>query len=139
MEDQHLGDLLRELPRERARPGFTPRVLARLETPEPAVFPAVRRRLLAAAVAAALAVSAGGLAVRERMEARRAARLARAEQVLRELRAEHGQIQRELAALPDEPPVVYLGGDESMDLVGNLGGMDGSRGSRPAAYRYDTF
>ena len=33
MEDHSVGRLLRELPRETARPGFTQRVLARLEEP----------------------------------------------------------------------------------------------------------
>ena len=35
MEDHSVGPLLRELPRERAREGFTARVLARLDAPAP--------------------------------------------------------------------------------------------------------
>lgn len=139
-DDQHLGQLLRELPREVARRGFTARVLARLNAGEPAPARGLwRPRLTAALVAAALAATVGGVVVHGRAEAHRAARLARAEQLLRELRAEHGQIKRELESLPDEPPVFYLGGNEDMDLVVNLGAVRKAGSLRPATYRYDTF
>jgi hypothetical protein len=140
MEDQYLGELLRELPREQARPGFTRRVLSRLDPATAAPGAAPRRPRLAAAVAAAaLALTIGGVAVHDRIEAQRAARIARAERTLRELRAEHGQIQRELAALPDEPQVFYVGGTDDMDLVVHLGGAQEAGATRPATYRYDTF
>ena len=136
MEDQHLERLLRELPRERARQAFTPRVLARLDQAPP-----VRVRWQPRLAAALLAVSviAGGVVRYERMEAQRAAKRARAEQLLRELRAEHGQIKRELEALPPAPPVLYLGGNEDMDLVVDLRQVREANGVQGATFRYDTF
>jgi len=135
MEDQ-LERLLRELPREQARHGFTARVLARLDwTPAPRV--SWRPRLATAAAVVLLAGSAFGLVRYERIEAQRAARQARAEQVLRELRAEHGQIKRELEALPD-PPVVYLGGNEDMDLVVDLRRVHKADGVQPATYSHNS-
>ena len=140
MEDQHLGQLLRELPREQARQGFTARVLARLDAP-PAAAPYRRwQPRLAAAVAVAVAL-ASGLVYNSRLEAERAARMARAQQVLHELRAEHGRIKKELAALPDAP-VLYLGGDEKTDLVIDMSQVRSSESTQdmqPATYRYDTF
>jgi len=136
MEDQHLERLLRELPREKARQGFTPRVLARLDrAPAPRV--GWRPRLATAAAVVLLAGSALGLARYEQVEAQRAARQARAQQLLRELRAEHGQIKRELEALPD-PPVVYLGGNEDMDLVVDLRRVHAADGVQPATYSHNT-
>jgi len=150
MEDQHLGQhlgqLLRELPQEQARPGFTARVLSRLEAP-PA--PGMQKRWqprLAAAVAVTVALT-GGLVYNSRIEAERAAKVARAQQILHELRAEHGRIKKELEALPDAP-VLYLGGDEKTDLVVDMGQVRSAEGAesaesaediQPATYRYDTF
>jgi hypothetical protein len=138
MEDQHLGRLLRELPREKARQGFTTRVLARLDAaPAPRVW--WRQRLATALIATlALSASTAGLVHYEHREAQRAARVARAQQLLRELRAEHGQIKRELESLP-APPVMYLGGNEDMDLVVDLRQVREADGRRPATYRYDMF
>jgi len=136
MEDQHLERLLRELPREKARQGFTPRVLARLDrAPAPRV--GWRPRFATAAAVVMLAGSALGLVHYERVEAQRAARQARAQQLLRELRAEHGQIKRELESLP-APPVVYLGGNEDMDLVVDLRRVHEVDGVRPATYSHNT-
>jgi len=145
MEDQHLGRLLRELPREKARQGFTNRVLARLdavseesERARRGLHRAWRPRLAAAFTALVVVSGAVGLVRYEQREAQRAARVARAQQLLRELRAEHGQIKRELEALPD-PPVVYLGGNEDMDLVVDLSHVREENGVRPATYRGDTL
>ncbi len=139
MEDQHLVErLLRELPREKARLGFTPRLLARLDGLDRAPAPGRvwRSRLATVAALVLLAGSAAGLMHYERMEAQRAARQARAQQVLRELRAEHGQIKRELEALP-APPVVYLGGNEDMDLVVDLRRVHQTDGVQPATYSHN--
>ena len=100
MEDQHLGQLLRELPREQARQGFTARVLARLEAPPAAALRRWQPRLAAAVAVVALM---SGLVYNSRLEAERAAKVARAQQILHELRAEHGRIKKELEALPDAP------------------------------------
>ena len=135
MEDHRLGDLLRELPREHTRPGFTARVLHRLDAPERTPRRSFRLAL-AGAMAAALAVSAGVLM--DRQAGSRAIETARARQTLQELRAEHGRLQRELREL-SQPPVVYIGGNEDVDLVLDLGQVRESEGAKPAAYRVETF
>lgn len=139
MQDHSVGELLRELPRETARPGFTQRVLARLDRPEEAHRPHGRtwrpRLALAAAALIAVVISAG---VVRYERARDEARAAEARQVLQEIRAEHQELQRELRAL-SEPPVVYLGGDEGVDLVVDLNNVPAEEGPLPATYRVDTF
>jgi hypothetical protein len=131
MEDHRLGDLLRELPRESARPGFTTRVLNRLEAPE-------RRRsmprLALAGALAVLTVTAGVL-----VDARRdALEAVRAQQALQEIRAEHGRLEREIREL-SRPSMVYLGGNENVDLVLDLGKVGETEGAKLAAYHDETF
>lgn len=119
MEDHSLGRLLGELPRERAREGFTARVMARLDAPPPRIPKPWRqpRLVFAAAALAAVVASAGILQVHAgRQEALRAAE---ARKVLREIRSEHDSLKQELRSL-SQPPVVYLGGDETVDLVVDL-------------------
>jgi hypothetical protein len=133
MENQRMTELLRELPRERARSGFTARVLARLDEPQAPVrrWPA---RLAPVALAASLVlVVLAGTVIRDQR------REAEALQAVRALRAEHSRIERELRELSAEPPVYYLGGDEDMDLVVDLGKVQPDGGVKPAAVRYDTF
>ena len=146
MSHEPLDRLLGELPRETAGPYFTARVLARLDEPRPTErrrpfgFPAIP---IAAALglAALLAVTAfgphagsgdgrGELASRD--EARR---------LLAEIRAEHERLATDLAALREERSagerVVYLGGDEKIDLMVDLARVrDLPAGAvRPAAFR----
>jgi hypothetical protein len=133
MEDHRLGDLLRELPREQARPGFTARVLHRLDVP--ARRRSIPRLALATALTVVLAVTAGLL-----VDARRDALAnARAERALAEIRAEHARLEREVQELSDPPSVLYLGGNEDVDLVLDLGKVRGSEGATPAAYHGETF
>ena len=133
MEDQRMIELLRELPRERARSGFTARVLARLDEPQAPVrrWPA---RLAPVALAASLALAVlAGAVIRDQH------REAQAAETLRALRAEHSRIERELQELSSAPPVYYLGGDEDVDLVMDLRKLQPDSGVKPAAVRYDTF
>jgi cell division protein FtsB len=134
MEDHRLGNLLRELPREQARTGFTARVMNRLETSEPrrALIP---RFALSAALAILLVVISGAL-VNARREA--AATALAQEQALAEIRAEHGRLEREVRELSQQPSVVYLGGNEDVDLVLDLGRTGETEGAKPAAYRGKT-
>jgi hypothetical protein len=133
MEDHRLGDLLRELPREQARPGFTARVLHRLDA-APERHRSIPRLALATALTFVLIVTAGIL-----VDARRDALAnARAERALAEIRAEHARLEREVQDL-SQPPVVYLGGNEDVDLVLDLGKVRGSEGATPAAYHGETF
>lgn len=140
MEDHRLGDLLRELPREQACPGFTARVLENLDLPGPLPERARPRRtfrlaLAGAAAAALLTAVSFGVLMDRRAESIEAAR---ARQALQEIRAEHGRLAQELEEL-SQPPVVYIGGNEDVDLVLDLGKVRGSEGATPAAYRDETF
>lgn len=126
MEDHDLSRLLRELPPEPAREGFTARVLARLDArPEPSAWRRPRLILAGFAAAALMAVLtfAGILQVREH---RAEMRKAEARRILQELRTEHDSLQRELRALSSEP-VVYLGGNERVDLVVDLSRVQNAR------------
>ena len=119
MEDHNLGQLLRELPREQARAGFTARVLANLDAkPEPGTWRTWRtpRMVLATAALVAAVVSAGILQLRA--DRHEELRKAEARKVLQELRSEHELLERELRSLSD--PVVYVGGNEDVDLVVDL-------------------
>jgi len=139
MEDHSVGRLLRELPRETARPGFTQRVLRRLDEPAEArsALPrfAVATRAAVALAVVALVVAGGAFRVEQ---SREAARTAEARRVLQEIRAEHDRLERELRTLA-EPPVVYLGGDERVDLVVGLDKVPAEDGPVPATYRVDTY
>ncbi|HYH47147.1 MAG TPA: hypothetical protein VEG34_15815 [Thermoanaerobaculia bacterium] len=125
MEDGRLDRLLKELPRIPASPGFTGRVLSRLDQPA-----GERRRgtwgLLwprLALPAAALAVAFGAVAVTHQVRAERVrSEAAEVRQLLDEIRQEHGRLEddlRELDHLAAEP-VLYLGGDDDFDLVVDL-------------------
>jgi hypothetical protein len=175
MKEGRIGPLLRELPRERAGDGFTARVLARLDRPEPAP-PAGRRRLVLAAASLAmlamLAVSAAlvtfdgparpadrprrpqDLPRRQPLRVaaapgpqalpREADALADAARRLAQLRSRHDRLERELRALERSrraaaPPVVYVGGDDHVDLVVDLRRVRRDEAARPAAYRYEVF
>ena len=69
---------------------------------------------------------------------REAGEAARAQRILRDLRAEHGRLERELREM-SEPPVVYIGGDEDVDFVLDLGKVRAAEGATPAAYHGETF
>jgi hypothetical protein len=125
-DDDGLRAALRGVPAATPGPAFTARVLARLDRP-----PRARRALSLrgrsqvpawVTAAATMAVLAGGLwgvtAGRQawQQERRRAA-----------LRAESAALARELAALHEEVakpvPVLYLGGNEQVDVVLDLSSL----------------
>ncbi len=143
-----ISDPLRELPREHARPGFTARVLAGLDAEPRQVahwtfrLAPAKPAILAAALLA-IAVTAGAL-IEWRGGVRAHRETVQARQTLEELRAEHGRLQQELRAISEttEPPVVYLGGDEKVDYVLDLGKVRDAQvvtAAAPAAYHIDTF
>ena len=80
------------------------------------------------------AISAGVL-MDQRAESIQAAE---ARRMLQEIRAEHGRLEQEIQEL-SQPPVVYIGGNEDVDLVLDLGKVSGSEGATPAAYHGETF
>ena len=127
---------LRALPREAAGEGFTARVLERLDRApvaarlDPNGLPAWR--LAAAAALAALALGALVLSLAPALPpAAERARPAR----LDALEAEHASLAAELAEirrLAEEPvPLLYLGGDDEVDLVLDLGRMARERPRQP--------
>lgn len=141
MEDQQLGRLLRDLPEERARPGFTARVLARLDEPErrPAVW---WPRLAVAGIPAALLVIGISVGLGARPEPLSPDRAAEARQILDELRAEQERLEQDFETLrgTDGGGVIYLGGNEEIDLVVDMSNLPEGDGVVPAAYRpQETF
>jgi cytochrome c-type biogenesis protein CcmH/NrfG len=122
MEDESPGlrELLRELPRERASEGFTARVVARLSLserrPEPRPFP--RPRFAMATAALVVALGSAGLLRQQGLE-REALRQAEARRTLREIRSEHERLTRQLHEMSGTG-VVYVGGNEDVDLVVDL-------------------
>jgi len=91
-------------------------------------------RLALAGALAVLTVTAGVL-----VDARRdALEAVRAQQALQEIRAEHGRLEREIREL-SRPSMVYLGGNENVDLVLDLGKVGETEGAKLAAYHDETF
>lgn len=146
--DRHLAELgaelraeLRALPREGAGEGFTERVLERLDEPArgPAALPGSRSPWRLAAAAALAALLLGALVWRlgpapETEPARPGRRDA--------LAAEHASLAAELdeiRRLAEAPvPVLYLGGDDEVELVLDLAELAAARDRGrplPADYR----
>lgn len=139
MDDQRLGRLLRELPEERAGAGFTARVLERLDRPDMERYavawrPRLAMPAIAMAALVALAISVGLSKVRhepappDRAEVR---------QILEELRTEQERLEQDFEAMraaAPEGPVLYLGGNEEIDLVVDLSNVTEVDGTVPAAY-----
>ena len=113
MNDEQLKTALESLPRERAGIGFTAGVLRRIEQPSPRFFP-VRWTVLTAAATIVLALGFGWREWRHRQ----------AEQHLQVLLAEKHDLEVEMQVLRrlsrEARPVIYLGGNEKVDLVLDL-------------------
>jgi hypothetical protein len=117
MEDNSLNRILSDLPRESARQGFTTRVLARLDD-RPAAW--MRPRLVFATAALLAVVASAGV-----LQYRADHRQEEARRMLRELRSEHESLKQEFESL-SAPPVVYVGGNEQVDLVVDLSRVQGA-------------
>lgn len=125
---------------EPASPGFTRRVLARLEDE-----PTRRRRLPRPAFAAAAAllfivVGVTGLVVslqsRPAAVATRRSESSQRQELLREYRALERELDQLRQLADEQDPVLYLGGDEDFDLMYDLAGYRADRpqdGPRPAS------
>lgn len=127
MEDQQLRELIADLPRERARLGFTAAVLRRLADPEPQR--GVRWPMAwAGATLLVATVVAGSWGFAEWRQDREETQ---ARLLLEEIKDEHARLAREVRELQeDSRPVVYLGGDESIDFVVDMSRIrPGSAGS----------
>ena len=139
MNDESPRETIRELPRERARAGFTARVMARID--EPHAGP-VRARPGWAWVAAAAAVliavvGFGGLSWQAGRRATQRAEAARVE--LAEMQLEHARLAAELRALRREPgprsSVVFVGGDDRAELVIDFDRLAAGTGSASSVQR----
>lgn len=122
MDDDRLNELLRDLPRASAGPGFKARVLARIDGD--AGRPRLHARSFVWTAAAAACVVATLSFAAWRLEEQRQARVASERRGQFEaLRAEQRALREELARLQQinaRPPEVYLGGDERVDFVLDL-------------------
>ena len=140
MNDDRLREALRSLPRHRPRPGFARRVLRAAR--EDARRPGPRRgawataALTTAAAAAAAAVLLGVLGLLpDAGGGATAPGSAREAVAIEELRAERARLATELEELKRlagdlrsaPEPALYLGGDERVDLVLDLGGLAAGR------------
>ncbi|MEO8503130.1 MAG: hypothetical protein ABI609_04455 [Acidobacteriota bacterium] len=114
-EDCEVLAALESLPREQARAGFTAAVLAEAWSASAAPVPGWSRAtvLLAASVVLLTVLSAGIL---ERTHQRQEIR-----GQVSALRFEHEELERELAEIKrlstEQPAMVYLGGDDDVDVV----------------------
>lgn len=122
MEDDRLEPLrtLRALPRERVGTDFTARLLARLDDPAPRRRPIAALAVAAAAAALIIGIAAGPLRSGRGREGESRIEAAEARRLLEELRREHRALESEIEALAERPPVLYLGGDDEVDLVVDL-------------------
>jgi len=129
-----LTEALRNLPRERASADFTARTLRRLEPPQRR-FPITTGRLLAAAALAAIVALPWLGEWRERQQ-------------LDEIRLRAADLRRESIVLEqqleqarqryDRQSVIYLGGDDDIDLVLDIRPLTrhlNSQDFQPATYR----
>jgi anti-sigma factor RsiW len=121
-QDDPLLDALAALPRERAGAGFTAAVLERLRRSDDA-GPATVRLPWGLAAAGATLVVLSGAAAWWLDAAHRRAEL-RGE--LEALRGERARLERSLGELraSEKPPVVYLGGDDRVDLYLDLAELE---------------
>ncbi len=111
---------LAELPRERASEGFTTRVVAR--TGEATEEPNRGWPRAAAAVAAGLVLVSGVTA----WQLERSRRLENMRGEVSELQSTHRLLEQELRELraAEKPPVVYLGGDDKVDIYLDLAELE---------------
>lgn len=127
-----LRQALRALPRARPSGGFTERVLERADVRRRSFLPsggALRRptaavlgaaTVAAALVAGALALAPPGPRTEPPAERERRARVETLEAERRLLASELDEIRRLASSLREPAPVLYLGGDEEIDLVVDL-------------------
>lgn len=120
---------LSELPRERAGEAFTSRVVARAG--EAVEEPSRGWPRAAAAVAAALVLVSGVTA----WQLERSRRLENIRGEVSELQSTHRMLEQELRELraAEKPPVVYLGGDDNVDLYIDLAELERLQNARPAS------
>ena len=119
---------------ETASPGFTRSVLARIEErPERAWF-VLRPRL---AMAAAVVLIALGAALGTQFGEQVPTASARRAQLLREYQEIQSELEQIQRLADDSGPVLYLGGDETVDVLFDLSSYVDSKNIRPASLSTD--
>jgi len=130
MHDEQIHEALKSLPRQQADANFTARVMARLDEPS---RPSLPWTILAPAAALLLlALSLGWQEWQHRRDSRIAH--ARFESLLAEKQALEAELES-LKRLASEASLVYLGGDEKMDLVLDLARLQ-RRGGPPGSFEH---
>jgi hypothetical protein len=127
MKDEELRSLLRSLPRERASNGFTDEVLGRLDVAKRPFYRQPRCAMAAGLVL--ILVVAGWFGTGRWQDARQAEQT---RQRIQALRTELEQLQKGVTLLRDLAPVLYLGGDEDVDLVIDLRHLVSDERGEPA-------
>ncbi len=123
MKDEDVGNLLRELPKQKASSGFTSRLMKKLPETLPEKPPSVHqwRRPAFAVAAAAVLILAASSAWDYWREAQGRAEAA---QRVETLRNEYESLQKELEELKalaaESQPVLSLGGTQQVDFLMDL-------------------
>ena len=117
-----LDRAFRELPREHASDGFTRKVVTGLESRRQVGHRARRQlRWALAAASVSLLVLVGALALEEHQRQRSLRAFAqRAEKLRQEQRLLHEELAALRRVVDEHQPVVYLGGNDRVDLVYDL-------------------
>jgi hypothetical protein len=131
--EQELRSRLREDP-EKASPGFTRSVLARVDERPQSSWLTISPQLAAAAAVVLLLV--GGL-IGARFGPQPEETASDREQLLREYIAMQSELQQIRRLADDTGPVLYLGGDESVEVLYDLRDYVDSNNIRPASLSTD--
>ena len=128
MNEDSISAALESLPRDAAGPSFTAGVLRRLDR-EARQPPPARWTLMAAT--AAVLLTAGGLGWQEwqQHKSQRQARI-QLESMLAEQQALRAELRSLLQLAEEARPIVYLGGNEKVDLVLDLARLKSQGGLR---------
>ncbi len=138
MNDNRLSEILQSLPRERAGGDFTARVRSRIEKRPTLLGAAWSRPALAAAMA--LIALTLGFGWREWRHAKaQTATVARLELLLEEKQALEAELVSLRRLASDARPVVYLGGNEQVDLVLDLERLRNRQTARSGPHTPNAF
>ncbi len=127
MNDEELRSLLSSLPRERASEEFTHEVMSRLDVAKRPLYREPRYALVASLI---LVIGVWFGAGRWQDARQRGQTIQR----VQALRSEIEQLQNDITLLRDLAPVLYLGGDEDVDLVIDMRHMVPQNNVQPVTF-----
>jgi hypothetical protein len=127
MNDEELRSLLSSLPRERASEGFTDNLMSRLDVAKRPFYREPRYALVASLILlVGMWFGAGRWQdARQREETR---------ERVQALRTEIEQLHQDINLLRDLAPVLYLGGDENVDLVIDMRHLMRQEATQPVSF-----